>query len=332
MKWQLLVTRETDLFERYLRMAGYNYMLGDASKFKIKNLFVVNNDGITAQYVYIPEIEKNHNILWKEYKKGKLKYLPKFWQQIIIELKKISNKFRFQPTKNNFKNFLHYYFLSRGIVFYTEELSRLLESKKILRDIKILGHWHESAETESSKSWDNLKKKFHKFAYYLPNEFEEFLENRRELKKSILKERKKYYVMLMMNGKIKLYLGKKAKEIERKEIPEIKISRTDSIQGNIASKGYAKGRVRIVNNESEMKLMKKGEILVSLMTTPRLMMAVKKAAAIVTNEGGITSHAAIVSREFNIPCIIGTRIATKVFKDGDLVEVDANKGIVRKIK
>ena len=58
----------------------------------------------------------------------------------------------------------------------------------------------------------------------------------------------------------------------------------------------------------------------------------KKAAAIVTDEGGITSHAAIVSRELGIPCVIGTKFATKVFKDGDLIEVDADKGIVRKIK
>ena len=56
------------------------------------------------------------------------------------------------------------------------------------------------------------------------------------------------------------------------------------------------------------------------------------AGAIVTNQGGITSHAAIVSRELNIPCIIGTKIATKVLRDGDLVEVDANKGVVKIIK
>jgi pyruvate,water dikinase len=57
----------------------------------------------------------------------------------------------------------------------------------------------------------------------------------------------------------------------------------------------------------------------------------QKAGAIVTEQGGVTSHAAIVSRELGIPCLIGTKIATKVFKDGDMVEVDATKGIVRKI-
>lgn len=68
------------------------------------------------------------------------------------------------------------------------------------------------------------------------------------------------------------------------------------------------------------------------MTSPWYLPAMKKATAIVTDEGGITCHAAIVSRELKKPCIIGTKIATKVLKDGDLVEVDANKGIVRIIK
>jgi pyruvate,water dikinase len=76
---------------------------------------------------------------------------------------------------------------------------------------------------------------------------------------------------------------------------------------------------------------KKGEILIASMTRPEFLPAMQKAAAFVTDEGGITSHAAIVSREMKKPCIIGTKIATKVFKDGDMVEVDANKGIVRKL-
>ncbi len=81
-----------------------------------------------------------------------------------------------------------------------------------------------------------------------------------------------------------------------------------------------------------MKKMNKGDILVSIATNPDIVPAMKKAAAIITEQGGITSHAAIVSREFNTPCIIGTKIATKVLHDGDLVEVDADKGIVKIIK
>ena len=72
--------------------------------------------------------------------------------------------------------------------------------------------------------------------------------------------------------------------------------------------------------------------MVSQITAPELMPAIKKAIAIVTDIGGMLSHAAIISRELNIPCIIGTKIASEVLKDGDMVEVDADKGVVRIIK
>ncbi|MEW6408479.1 MAG: PEP-utilizing enzyme [Patescibacteria group bacterium] len=80
-----------------------------------------------------------------------------------------------------------------------------------------------------------------------------------------------------------------------------------------------------------MAKMRKGDILVSIATDPDIVPAMKKASAIVTEQGGVTSHAAIVSREMRIPCVIGTKIATKVLRDGDLVEVDATKGLVRKL-
>ncbi len=77
--------------------------------------------------------------------------------------------------------------------------------------------------------------------------------------------------------------------------------------------------------------MKKGDILVTSMTTPDYVPAMEKALAFVTDEGGLSCHAAIVAREMKKPCIIGTKIATKVLKENDLVEVDANKGIIKKL-
>ncbi|OGY43123.1 MAG: hypothetical protein A3J62_03415 [Candidatus Buchananbacteria bacterium RIFCSPHIGHO2_02_FULL_38_8] len=103
------------------------------------------------------------------------------------------------------------------------------------------------------------------------------------------------------------------------------------VTGSTASLGRAKGRVKVIYGPAGFKKMRKGDILVTGMTRPEMLPAIKLAAAIVTDEGGITSHAAIISRELGIPCIISTKIATKVLKDGDLVEVDANKGIVKKI-
>jgi phosphohistidine swiveling domain-containing protein len=104
------------------------------------------------------------------------------------------------------------------------------------------------------------------------------------------------------------------------------------LKGTIAFRGLAKGLVRILKTKDSLNGFKEKEILVSPMTVPDFLSAIKKAAAIVTDEGGITSHAAIVAREMKKPCIIGTKNATRVFKDGDYVEVDANRGIVRLIK
>lgn len=106
---------------------------------------------------------------------------------------------------------------------------------------------------------------------------------------------------------------------------------SDILDGFVASEGKVKGKAKIIISEDDFHKMEEGDILITSMTRPEFIPVMKKAAAFVTNEGGITCHAAIVSREMKKPCIIGTKIATKVFKDGDLIEVDANKGVVKKL-
>ncbi len=109
----------------------------------------------------------------------------------------------------------------------------------------------------------------------------------------------------------------------------VKKETTNKVKGMCASPGKAVGIVKIIRKTHDMINMKQGDVLVASMTRPEMVPAMKKAAAIVTDEGGVTSHAAVVSREMGIPCVIGTKNATKVLKDGDKVEVDATKGTVR---
>ena len=103
-----------------------------------------------------------------------------------------------------------------------------------------------------------------------------------------------------------------------------------AIHGTIANAGSVIGRVKIVETKADFKKFKTGDIIVAHMTRPEYVPLLKRAAAIVTDEGGLTCHAAIISRELNIPCVIGTQTATHVLKDGDRVEVDANKGNIIK--
>lgn len=113
--------------------------------------------------------------------------------------------------------------------------------------------------------------------------------------------------------------------------PEKKVKKANEIKGAVAYPGQVRGTVRIINSPDQISKMKDGDILVSHATNPNLMPAIRKAAAIVTDEGGLTCHAAIVAREFKIPCVIGTQIGSQIFSDGDTVEVDATKGIVKKL-
>lgn len=104
------------------------------------------------------------------------------------------------------------------------------------------------------------------------------------------------------------------------------------IKGHGTFPGKYRGKVRVIKKNDDLKQVRKGEILVTRMTTPDLLLdAFRNAGAIVTDEGGITCHAAVLSREFGIPALMGTGNATQILKTGDEVEVDTEKGTLQKM-
>ena len=104
------------------------------------------------------------------------------------------------------------------------------------------------------------------------------------------------------------------------------------IKGLRASLGKVRGKVTVVKDFKDFSKFQKGDVLVTEATSPTYTLLIAVSSAVITDLGGSLSHAAIVSREYGIPCIVGTQVATKVLKDGDLVEVDAVKGVVRKLE
>jgi len=163
-----------------------------------------------------------------------------------------------------------------------------------------------------------------------PQEIEDGLKGK-PISKGIIVERKKHKAVLKIGDNIELYQGDQAAKFRETVLKEDIQAASDTLKGITAHPGIARGIIRIIPTPLDLSKMQQGEILVCPMTNPDYMPAIRKAAGIVTDQGGILCHAAIVSREFKIPCIIGTKIATKIFKDGDKVEVDADKGIVRKM-
>ncbi len=114
------------------------------------------------------------------------------------------------------------------------------------------------------------------------------------------------------------------KREEEVELEEGKIL----LKGLGASPGIGIGKVKIVLSQDEISKVEEGDVLVTTMTTPDMVPAMRKASAIVTDEGGLTCHAAIVSRELGVPAVVGTEKATKILKDGMVVTVDGDKGVV----
>lgn len=115
---------------------------------------------------------------------------------------------------------------------------------------------------------------------------------------------------------------------EMKESEDFKSAEAPILHGAAASPGVGAGTVRILKSPKEIGKVQDGDVLVASMTSPDYVPAMKRAVAIITDEGGLTSHAAIVSRELGVPCVVGTREATKKLSDGDKVTVDGAKGVV----
>lgn len=268
-------------------------------------------------------LQKNQNdpdFFWdkmKEYDK-QLSELKKYWQKDYLESSKEVKNF-LSLVKEATDNFLIFYYsatdprtpekiktkalkIRQEDAFY-EDTNRLL-AKTILYLYPDFTNLHIAfLEKDFDREPDlaEIKERYKNFVY-ITDEVEEIIDL-----KDFLKDNPQY----------KFYFDK--------------IEDSNQVKGQIAYKGLVKGKVRILKRKNQVSEFKEGEVLVSPMTTPDFVPAMKRALAFVTDEGGIGCHAAIISRELKVPCVIGTKVATQVFEDGDMVEVDADKGIVKKI-
>lgn len=175
------------------------------------------------------------------------------------------------------------------------------------------------------------------FDLYLIDDVYKFFETGKALSRQEMSNRSKCILIRVKNKKYDILSGKDALAVVGL-VEKSGQERHQELKGTITFSGYAKGRARVVHSTDLDKLsginkiFKKGEILVSEGTQPAMVVLMKKAGAILAEVGGLTSHAAIVSREFRKPCIVGIRNLLSSVKDGDLVEVDAENGVVKILK
>lgn len=267
---------------------------------------------------FLKELQK------KDFNKAKVK-------DIIRDIKELCNKLSLVTIQN--------WFILLLDIWYPQ-----LEEKAELKNIGAKardhgGYLHDGAKKTLEKMVFQLSKKLKikKEGIYLlfPDEIGMLIDKKRyaRLSKKIIL-RKKLLVTTSLFGKYSIFEGKKAEELVKEYIPNLgeSIKDTGVLKGLPASPGKAKGRARIILLHKQFKDFKKGEILVALQTMVNFVPIMKKSSAIITEFGGITSHAAVVSRELKIPCIVNVKDVTKILKNGDVMEVDADKGIVRRLR
>ncbi|MEK6953736.1 MAG: PEP-utilizing enzyme [Candidatus Micrarchaeota archaeon] len=165
--------------------------------------------------------------------------------------------------------------------------------------------------------------------YLVPDEIAYLLKKKRKADRNMMLKRMRERAVLMVNGEITIYSGKSAYLMAKKLIRKEVIAQNQELRGLAVYPGKVIGIVRIIRSQKDHHKFRKGDILVSHDISTELTQYLKLAAAIVADMGGLISHAATVAREFKTPTVLQTKFATKILKDGDLIEVNANIGTIR---
>lgn len=353
-KINLIFTRD---FDQWVQELCRNVLVVDVQKIWGKGLSdqIVHFDGVTSYWYRYPQdmdniknilINKslNNKIFSKEKQDVFLKNVKDLKKEINLPISRIKNhKKHLNKITSLFKKIYPYYPLGIFIAGPWRDDFLKIHGKNGQKVLKILIHSREQSEGLLKmvglhlRAW--IGPRIQEFGY-LPEyirlmtvkEIKNFIDNKKLPSIKILKKRALGYVYI--KNKI-VGIGNFNKFLSACHLSVGNAVPTDDsnvLSGTVACRGkIVRGQIKKIFNSFEVSNFKVGEILVTPMTSPEYLPIMKKAKAIITDEGGLTCHAAITSRELGLPCIIGTKNATKIFKDGDIVEVDANKGIVRKI-
>jgi phosphohistidine swiveling domain-containing protein len=284
--------------------------VGDIKKHAEKYYWIHNNYA-KDMYLGVDYFEKELKRISKTDPDKELKKLDKEMEETKRKKKELISKLKLDQE-------------SKNLIKITEVFAYMQDERK--KYVLIASHYQTIFMDELGKRL-GLSRRQMEYTYI--HELGDLLK-KKEIDINVFEERRRFVMVIHTLEGYEVISGKLAEEIYKKVLVE-KGEKVEELKGTVASKGKAKGKVKIVLKIHDIINVQEGDILVASMTRPEMVVAMEKAAAIVTDEGGITCHAAIVSREMKKPCIIGTKVATKVLKTGDLVEVDAENGIVKKL-
>jgi len=332
------------------QIAGYLSQKGQKQAYEIGS-FLLNNKYATEKLKELHSLlsELKENSIQSELTKISSKDLLSRWNIIENLCDKVGNLYLYceQPvqlaleeiiikaskSETNLIKVLHDPYYSKKLNFnkqQTEYLYRLKEFGELKFAI------HNSLEILFENLTNFIRNFANKYNFSLnqalslrSSELKKILLGKKILDKKVLNERIKGLAFLPYRKKDGVILTGEGYYSWKNMLNPTDVT---EVKGNTAFPGKVIGKVKIHLSLMNGADIPEGTVLISGMTNPQIVPFLKNAIAIVTDEGGLTCHAAIISRELKVPCIVGTKIATQVFKDGDIVEVDADKGIIKKIK
>lgn len=326
--WSEGVARELSYFTTTEIIKGYQNMYKEYGISFFHTLFH-SNQGVLRMIRPLSELHALMNFVEKQPEK----YIVKQFEKTYALYKQLKKKL--EKGKLNKKSWKEILALSREVWTYNlfcVYFGYAIDRKKI----KEISEKYYDLVSKVRNEISNLRilEKFLKeqkmdLSELSGNEISLFLEQH-TLPKN-LEERKIEYLFLMDDLKVKQIPKEKINKTLGYYLTKEEVKKTDVLKGMTAFPGKFSGRVKIILRKKDLSLLKKGDVLVTLTTTVDYIPFLSKIVGIVTDYGGMISHAAIIAREMKIPCVVGTKVATKTLKDGDHVEVDANKGIVKKV-
>lgn len=235
--------------------------------------------------------------------------------ELLVERTRREAKRRYKEAFSQIK-------ISRDLIALTRLAQEFLYLQTYRLDVFSLAHFNVYPLFQEIGRRFNLTAK--DIVYLTGEEIVNLLKNER-ISREEIEKRRKNYALILENNQFSIISGDDVQKVSTRSRGVVEVG------GTIANRGRAKGVAKLIFGVKDMKKVNRGDIIISLMTRPELVPVMIKSSGIVTDFGGILCHAAIVSREFGIPCIVGTRHATSVFKDGDIIELNAYDGIVRKV-
>ena len=348
-----------DNYERFFEVDGASFLLASMyiDIYKDLDSLVLNDEGFLSVYLRKSRTQSTRlegltfitdNVEFNSYRERFLESLS-LWETGFIDFLS-SSAMEIGQLDEFFAIAMEFFsFYRRTEFFYTDHAYKhnrshhqsLAFNLKALEELKTQGRMllikffngstsflHRALEKVSKQTGIDVAELY----LYSSSELENLLSNK-PVEQRLLGQRKKNYVLANFEDSVYFFTSKHF-EVIRQTYSSVP---ADLIRGTVANSGFVEGVARVIDanfyNFDELvdiiDEMIEGEVLIAETTSPDLMIACLKASAIVTNQGGLGSHAAIVSRELGIPCIVGTHNATKFINSGNIVRVDANQGLVK---